>query len=105
MAMDSGITISPPIDMQQTARVGLSGGKQAKKTAEEFESFLVFSVLKECEKSVSAAKKSYAEQTQISLFYEKVADALAKKGMGVKEILSKYLERAAKVSGKSVENR
>jgi Rod binding domain-containing protein len=35
---------------------------------------------------------------QMSMFYEKVADYLAKKGLGVKEVIAKYAERGAKVS-------
>jgi Rod binding domain-containing protein len=103
--MDSGIKISLPTSLPPGEKTGLSGNKQVQKTAEEFESFLIFSVLKECEKSMNFTKKSSAEQTQMSLFYEKVADVLAKKGIGVKETLSKFLERGAKVSEKLVENK
>ena len=98
MAIDSGITITLPVDAHQTARVAPSASRQVKKTAEEFESFLMFSVLKECEKSMSSNKKSYAEQTQMSLFYEKVADALARKGVGIRETVAKYLERGVSKS-------
>jgi Rod binding domain-containing protein len=98
MSVDTGSKIGPPVDLPQTARAGLSAGKQAKKVAEQFESFLMFSVLKECEKSINTKKKSYAEETQMSLFYERVADALAKKGVGIRETLTKSLEKGASKS-------
>jgi Rod binding domain-containing protein len=75
------------------------------KTAEQFESFLIYSMLKELEKAMHSTKKSYAEQTQLSLFYEKVGDVLAKKGIGIKEMIAKYAERGAKAFDQNGENR
>ena len=62
-------------------------------------------VLQEFAKATQWTKKSFAEETQMSLFYGKVADIMAKKGIGLKEMLSRYLERGAKVSGGNGENR
>ncbi len=77
----------------------------AKRAGEEFESFLIFTVLKEFEKTVHHSKKGYAEQTHMSLVYEKVGDYLAKKGIGIKEMLTKYAERGAKVSAAAADKK
>ncbi len=75
------------------------------KTAQDFESFLIYTVLKEFGKTTQFTKKSYAEETQMSLFYEKVADYMAEKGIGIKEVLAKYCQRAANVPAENGENR
>jgi Rod binding domain-containing protein len=95
--MDSGIRIDPSTLLHVAGRKDASDKGQTEKAAEQFESFLIFSMLKEIEKAAHSAKKSYAEQTQMSLFYEKVADVLAKKGIGIREMITKYTERGAKV--------
>jgi Rod binding domain-containing protein len=79
------------------SRAGLAG-KTAKersmeKVAESFESFFINNMLKEMGKAAHLTKKSYAEETETSLFYEKAADFLAKKGVGIKEMVMRYLER------------
>jgi Rod binding domain-containing protein len=102
--LDSGIKISPPVFPTINKGDSLST-KVTKKTAQEFESYLVFSVLKEFEKTMNFTKKSYAEQTQMSIFYEKVADIMAKKGIGIKENIERYLERETKVSVKYDDNK
>ncbi len=74
-------------------------GKQATaaKTAEEFESFLLFTILKEFDRTTHFTKKSAAAETQMSIVYEKIAGFLAKKGIGIKEVLERYADRGAKV--------
>jgi Rod binding domain-containing protein len=104
--MDLGMKIDPSVALMQADRkVGAAKGEPVEKTAEQFESFLIFSVLKEFERAMSLTKKSYAEQTQMSVFYEKVGDILAKKGIGIKEMIVKYTERGAKVSEVNGEKR
>jgi Rod binding domain-containing protein len=62
--------------------------------------------LRELEKAtISGKKKGSAEQTQTAMFYQKVSDCIAKKGIGVKEMITKYIERGAKVSDQTGENR
>jgi Rod binding domain-containing protein len=74
---------------------GLDGKNlTTEKAAKDFESFLIFTMLKEMEKNTHQNKKGYMEQTYMSVVYEKVADHLAKKGLGIKDMLMKYLERA-----------
>jgi Rod binding domain-containing protein len=62
------------------------------KVAQDFESFLIFTMMKEMEKTTCGSKKSYAEDTYMALMYEKVADYLSKKGLGVKDMLVKYMD-------------
>jgi|WetSurMetagenome_2_1015567.scaffolds.fasta_scaffold43288_3 Rod binding domain-containing protein len=104
--MDLGIKIDPPAAFSDAGR-RTNSNKDAsmEKTAEQFESFLIFSMLKEFEKATHSTKKSYAEQTQMSLFYEKVGDVLAKKGIGIRDMIAKYTERSVKVSDDKGENR
>jgi Rod binding domain-containing protein len=104
--MDVGIRIDPPAAFSDVAkRTKSNKGEPIAKTAEQFESFLIFSMLKEFEKAMHSTKKSCAEQTQMSLFYEKVGDFLAKKGIGIKDMIAKYAERGVKVSDDKGENR
>jgi Rod binding domain-containing protein len=103
--MDLGIKIDPPVVVSEGGkRTNNSRGEPIEKTAEQFESFLIFSMLKEFGKAMHSTKKSYAEQTQMSLFYEKVGDVLAKKGIGIKDMIAKYAE-VGKVSDSNGENR
>lgn len=71
------------------------------KVAQEFESYLMFTMLKELEKTTNLTKKGHTEQTYMSLVYEKAADFMAKKGIGIKEMLVENMEKNTKVlSGK-----
>ncbi|MGD0231314.1 MAG: hypothetical protein ABSC19_13300 [Syntrophorhabdales bacterium] len=92
--MDSGVKIAP-LSMVDLSAAPASAGKQQsmEKAAEGFESFFIFTMLKELENATHLTEKSYAEQTEMSIFYEKVADYLAKRGIGIKEVIMKYLER------------
>jgi Rod binding domain-containing protein len=75
------------------------------KVAHDFESYFIFTVLKELEKVTHVSKKGQIEQTYMSVVYEKVAECLAKKGIGIKEMLTKYGERAnVKVSDRKGDN-
>jgi Rod binding domain-containing protein len=88
--------IDPTLALAQTQLdVSAKGQRQQPpgKTAEQFEAFFIFTILKEFGKTMQQTGKSYAEQTHMSLLYEKVADFLAKKGIGIKEVLAKYAER------------
>jgi Rod binding domain-containing protein len=62
------------------------------KVAQDFESFMIFTMMKEMEKTTCGSKKNYAEQTYMTLMYEKVADYLSKKGLGIKDMLVKYMD-------------
>ena len=79
--------------------IGKGKNQSIEKTAKAFESYFVGTILQEFAKATHLTKKSYAEETQMSLFYEKVGDLVAEKGIGLKEMLSRYENRGAKVSG------
>jgi Rod binding domain-containing protein len=103
--MGSEIKIDRPAAVDRSMPAGGGKKESVKKTAENFESFMILTMLKELDKATHITKKSYAEETQKSIFYEKVAEFMAKKGIGIKETIMKYLERGgAKVSGKNGEN-
>ena len=104
--MDFGTKIDPPVPTDRPASAILNNKNQSvEKVAEAFESYLLGTVLHEFAKATQMTKKSFAEETQMSLFYEKVADIMAKRGIGLKEMLLRYTERGAKVSGGIGENR
>ncbi len=94
-----GAVLQPTMDARK--------GKQvtAAKTAEEFESFLIFTMLKEFDRTTHFTKKSSAADTQMSIVYEKIAGFLAKKGIGVKQVLERYADRGAKVFKENGEKR
>ena len=100
--MDTGSKIGTPVlaSISQPP-IGKGTGQSVEKTAAAFESYLFGKILQEFGKATQMTKKSYAEETQMSLFYEKVGDFIAKKGVGLKDMLSRYAERGAKVLGKN----
>ncbi len=61
------------------------------KVAQDFESFMIFTMMKEMEKTSHSSKKSYTEETYMTLMYEKAADYLSKRGLGIKDMLVKYM--------------
>ena len=75
------------------------------KICEGFESYFILNILKEMEKTTHISKKGFKEQTYMSIIYEKAADFLAHKGIGVKEMLMKYADQGnAKVLKESGDN-
>ncbi|MBA4416621.1 MAG: hypothetical protein C0392_01730 [Syntrophus sp. (in: bacteria)] len=83
------------------------GGKSLEKIGQDFESFFITSMLKELDKTTNISKKkSYEEETYKAIMYEKLGDYLAKKGLGIKDMMLKYMERAedTKVSQENGDN-
>jgi|GEM_PF-352257 Rod binding domain-containing protein len=73
--------------------VSISEGDK-EKVCEGFESYFIFTMLKELQKTTQLSKKKgYAEETYMSIVYEKVADFLAHQGIGIKEMLMRYADR------------
>ncbi len=68
--------------------------KDAEKVSRDFESFFITTMFKEMEKTTHFTKKSYSEETYMSIMYERLGDYLAGKGFGIKEMVLKYIERA-----------
>ena len=79
---------------RQGSLKGLTGrsDKDLKAACEGFEAYLVYTMLQECQKTVSITEKSNTEQTYFSMMNEKVAEVVARKGIGVKEMLLRYLK-------------
>jgi Rod binding domain-containing protein len=103
--MDTGTKIdSLTAPGRKTSAGGAEKGQSMGKAAEAFESFLIQTMLKELDKATHITKRGFAEETQMSIFYEKVGEFMAKKGIGIKDMLMKYIERGAKVSPKKGEN-
>ncbi len=70
-----------------------SQGGDREKVCQDFESFMLYSMLKYMEKTTKMSKKGYEEETYMAMVYQKVADFLAEKGIGIKEILMKYTDK------------
>jgi len=67
------------------------------KVAQDFESYFLYVMLKEMEKTTNSSNKSYMKQTYMSIMYEKVGDYMAKKGIGIKEMIAEHLQKNIKV--------
>ena len=77
----------------------------AQKAAENFESFFVSMMMNELQKTISFSEKSFMEQNYMTMVNQKVSEFIAKKGIGIKEVLMRYLERGgAKVSSTPADN-
>lgn len=63
------------------------------KVCRDFESFMLYSMLKYMEKTTRMSKKGYEEETYMAMVYQKVADFMAEKGVGIKEMLMKYTDK------------
>jgi Rod binding domain-containing protein len=67
--------------------------KEKDKVLTEFESFFLFTMLKELEKTTQVTKKGgNTQQTYMAIVYEKMGDFLAKKGIGIKEAIKRYID-------------
>ncbi len=83
----------------------VSSGTSKEKVCQEFESFMLYSMLKYMEKTAQMSKKGYEEETYMAMVYQKVADFLAERGVGIKEMLMKYADKeSVKVIPKSGDN-
>ncbi len=72
-------------------------GLNIEKVAQDFESYFLYLMLKEMEKTTNSSNKSYMKQTYMSIMYEKVGDYMAKKGIGLKEMITEHLQKNIKV--------
>ena len=72
---------------------GLTGEKDRDKVLNQFESFFLFTMFKELEKTTHFTKKGFMEQTYMGIVHEKLGDYLAKKGVGIREAISRYIDR------------
>ena len=91
-------------DLRSLGAKSNNGKTNVEKIAQEFESYLMFTMLKELEKTANLTKKGHTEQTYMSLVYEKAADFMAKKGIGIKEMLVEHMEKNTKVLSTNGDN-
>jgi Rod binding domain-containing protein len=93
--MDIG-KIDPATVVQSVT--GTRGNKESlKKAAEGFESYFISIILQELQNTTSLSKKGGAEEKQMSLVYGSMCDFLAKKGIGIKDMIMKYIDNGTKV--------
>lgn len=77
----------------------------AEKVCENFEAFFVSILMSELQKTAGFSDKSFMEQGYMTMANQKVSEFIAKKGVGIKEMLMRYLEQGGpKVSPSSVDN-
>ena len=82
-----------------------NGRGDAEKVAVGFEAYFIQNMLKDLQKFTGASEKGFMEQTYHSILNEKMADFLANKGIGIKELLMRYMEQGnAKVSDTGADN-
>jgi len=76
----------------------------AEKACENFESFFVSLLMNELQKTINLSEKSFMEQNYMTMVNQKVSEFIAKKGIGIKDVLMRYLEHGgAKVSHSSTD--
>ncbi|MCX8111074.1 MAG: rod-binding protein [Syntrophorhabdaceae bacterium] len=105
--MSDGIKTGAMINLQNppasfyTSRILKNHGQKdesnIEKVAQDFESFLIYTMLKEMEKTVSSSGKSFMKQTYMSVMYEKLGDYIAKKGIGIKDMVAEHMKKNIKV--------
>jgi Rod binding domain-containing protein len=71
----------------------------AEKACEGFESFFVSLMLNELQKTASFSEKGFMAENYMTIVNQKVSEFVAKKGIGIKQMLMRYMEQgASKVS-------
>ena len=102
------MSFRPPVAMNDAGSdriLSSSYDGDREKVCQNFESYMVYSMLKHLEKTTKMSKKGYTEETYMAIVYEKVADFIADKGIGIKEMLMKYSDKEnAKVISGSGDN-
>ncbi len=102
------IPVEGSIWLQQAAAEKLKGNstKDLKAACEGFEAYLLSSMLNQLQKTVSSSEKGFAEQTYFSMLNQRVAEVAAKRGIGIKDMLMRYVGRthSTKVLGGPADN-
>jgi hypothetical protein len=94
--LKSVINQAVPVAARGPGITGLGGTvseKDKEKVCKGFESYFINNMLQELQKTTQFSEKGYMEQTYMSIVYEKVADYLADKGIGIKEMLMRYADK------------
>ncbi len=96
MGVDVGLDVKVDAAAGAAVEAKLKRSQSMEKAAEGFEAYFLTNMLKEMSKTTQFDdKKSFAEETEMSIFYEKVGEFLAKKGVGIKDAILRYLSRNA----------
>lgn len=92
-SVGNGFLMRP--DEARAARSGSKGPlKKAEKGAEDFEALIIFTMLKELNKTGYLTRKEYSQDTYMSIAYDKVSRFIAEnKGLGIKELLMRYYNK------------
>jgi len=94
--MKSTMEVMPIQSVMATEKIA-SANKE--KACEGFESFFVSLMLNELQKTACFSDKSFMEENYMTIVNQKVSEFVAKKGMGIKEMLMRYMDQgASKVS-------
>lgn len=83
-----GIWLKPEAALQGRTKKDLG------KACEGFEAYLLSTMLKELQKTTNLFKKDNTSETYFAMVNEKLAEFIAKKGIGVKELLMRYAQPA-----------
>jgi Rod binding domain-containing protein len=82
-----------PVKTQKPARE-----EQIEKAAKEFESYFLFTMLKEMDKTTKLGKKENTQQSAyMAVVHEKVASVLAERGVGIKDAIVKNMTGLKKI--------
>jgi Rod binding domain-containing protein len=73
--------------------IGAGNGERRdpEKVAQDFESIFIVFMMKEMGKTAQVRKKGYMEETYMAMVNQQVGECLARKGIGIKEMILKYL--------------
>ena len=95
-----GIWLKPEATLQGRSRKDLG------KACEGFEAYLLSTMLKELQKTTNLSKKENTTETYFAMVNEKLAEFIAKKGIGVKQMLMRYVqpEPSTKVLQEAADN-
>jgi Rod binding domain-containing protein len=83
-----GIWLHPEAELQGRNKKDLG------KACEGFEAYLLSTMLKEAQKTTNLFKKDNTTETYFALVNEKMAEFIAKKGIGVRQMLMRYVQPA-----------
>jgi Rod binding domain-containing protein len=81
-----GIWLHPEAALQGRTKKDLG------KACEGFEAYLLSTMLKELQKTTNLFTKDNTSETYFAMVNEKLAEFIAKKGIGVKEMLLRYTQ-------------
>lgn len=98
-------TMFHTLPIQSLTGTEKNAGPNVEKACENFESFFVSMLMNELQKTANLTEKSFMDQNYMTIVNQKVSEFIAKKGIGIKEVLMRYLEQGdTKLSLPSTDN-